>query len=273
MPHRLAAALLCLPLAGTAAAAPEAKLWERWQEHDPDSEATIDHTAWTAFLEDHIQRDPRLKLNRVRYDAVGQADYAALKAYIRELEKIEIGNYNRDEQFAFWLNLYNAVTVDLVLDAYPVDSIRDVGGGLFSKGPWDDKVTTVSGVPLTLNDIEHRILRPIWNDPLVHYGVNCASVSCPNLLEKAYTGENVYELLRENARDYVNSPRGVRIEGSRVVASKIYNWYREDFGGSEAGVISHLRQHAAPALSARLDAVDGIDAYEYDWKLNDATAP
>lgn len=268
MPQRFAA-LFCLALATSAVAAPQAELWERWQANDPDSEASIDHGAWTTFLEQHIQHDPDLKLNRLRYGAVGQADREALKAYIDRLEDVEITKYHPDEQFAFWLNLYNAVTVDLVLDAYPVDSIRDIGGGLFSRGPWDKKVVTVDGVQLSLNDIEHRILRPIWHDPLVHYGVNCASVSCPNLRSQAYTGDEIYPQLRENARAYVNSPRGVRIEGPRVIASRIYQWYREDFGGSEAGVLSHLRRHAAPALSARLDAAVDIDAYVYDWSLND----
>lgn len=269
MPHRILAALLGFCLAGAVAAAPDAEPWPRWRAHDPTSEASIDHGAWTAFLQRYVTHDEALGLNRVRYGAVTDADRAALETYIRKLEDTAIGEYGRDEQFAFWLNLYNAVTVKLVLDAYPVNSIRDIGGGLFGRGPWDDEVTSVAGTPLTLNDIEHRILRPIWNDPLVHYGVNCASVGCPNLLTRAYTAGNVRARLRENARAYVNSPRGVRFEDGKLVVSKIYRWYREDFGGSEAGVISHLRRYAEPALSARLDAAGGIDGYAYDWSLND----
>lgn len=269
MPHRIFAAVLGLCLAAPAAAAPEAEPWDRWRPHDPTSEATVDHGAWTAFLKRYVARDETLDLDRVRYAAVTDADRAALEAYIRRLENTAIADYDRDEQFAFWLNLYNAVTVRLVLDAYPVDSIRDIHGGLFDRGPWDREVTAVADTELTLNDIEHRILRPIWNDPLIHYGVNCASVGCPNLRTRAYTGAEVHMQLRENARAYVNSPRGVRIDDGRVVVSKIYDWYQEDFGGSEAGVISHLRRYAAPALSARLDAADGIDGYAYDWSLND----
>lgn len=270
MTYRILAALAGLGLAGLAGAAPEAELWPRWQAHDPTSEAVIDHGAWNAFLSRYVTQDEALKLNRVRYRAVTDTDRAALDAYIRRLGATEIANYNRDEQFAFWLNLYNAVTTALVLDAYPVKSIRNVGGNLFGRGPWDEEAVTVAGVALTLNDIEHRILRPVWNDPLVHYGVNCASVGCPNLLARAYTGADVHAQLRKNARAYVNSPRGVRFADGRLVVSKLYDWYREDFGGSEAGVISHLRRFAAPALSARLDAAGGIDAYSYDWSLNDA---
>lgn len=269
MPNRMIATLAGLALAGAAAAAPEAEPWPRWQAHDPTSEATIDHGAWTEFLARYIEPDPALGLNRVRYGAVSEADRAALEAYIRRLEDVDIDAHNRDQQLAYWLNLYNAATVRLILEDYPVDSIRDLGG-LFSGGPWDRKVVTVAGTQLTLNDIEHRILRPIWDTPLIHYGVNCASVGCPNLLESAYTGADVHDRLRANARAYVNSPRGVRIEDGRVTASRIYDWYRADFGGSEAGVISHLRRHAAPALSAGLDAAGGIDDYVYDWDLNDA---
>ncbi|MES1942652.1 hypothetical protein PC39_00955 [Salinisphaera sp. PC39] len=269
MPNRLIATLAGLALAGAAAAAPEAEPWPRWKEHDPTSEATIDHGAWSEFLTRYIEPDPALDLNRLRYGAVSKADRAALAAYIRRLEAVDIDAHNRDQQLAYWLNLYNAATVRLILEDYPVDSIRDLGG-LFSSGPWDRKVVTVAGTRLTLNDIEHRILRPIWDTPLIHYGVNCASVGCPNLLKSAYTGAGVYRQLRDNARAYVNSPRGVRIEDGRVTASRIYDWYREDFGGSEAGVISHLRQYAAPALSARLDAAGEVDDYAYDWALNDA---
>lgn len=268
MPHQILAAIIALCLAGAAGAAPEAEPWPRWQAHDPTSEAVIDHGAWKAFLARYVARDEALKLNRVRYGAVGEADRAALAAYIRRLGSVEIANHDRDEQFAFWLNLYNAVTVATVLNAYPVKSIREIGGGLFSRGPWDEEAVVVDGVKLTLNDIEHRILRPIWDDPLVHYGVNCASVGCPNLL--AYTGADVHRRLRENARAYVNSPRGVRFADGRPMVSKIYSWYREDFGGSEAGVISHLRRYAEPSLSARLDAAEGIADYAYDWTLNDA---
>jgi len=260
---------LALGLAAPVLAAPEAKLWKRWTAHEADSEKTIDHSAYTALLQEYIVRDNELALNRFRYSAVTPEDSQALDDYLDRMEGIDISTHNRSVQRAYWTNLYNALTLDLVLKAYPVDSIRDIGGGLFSSGPWNDVVTTVEGVDLTLNDIEHRILRPIWDDPLNHYGVNCASVSCPNLLKQAYTGDNIEGLLRENARDYVNSSRGVRIEDGEVTASKIYEWFQADFGGTETAVINHIRQFAEPALSARLDVIGDIDGYAYDWALND----
>ena len=184
---------------------------------------------------------------------------------------ISVSRLNRAEQMAYWINLYNALTVKVVLDHYPVASIRDIdiSPGLFASGPWGKKLVRIEGRTLSLDDIEHRILRPIWHDGLTHYGVNCASMSCPDLSTQAYTGDNVYTLLRENARDYVNSPAGVRFDDGELVVSSIYDWYGQDFGGNDRAIISHLRRFAAPARSTRLDMRDTIDDYAYDWALND----
>lgn len=266
----LIAAFLLASFSHTALAAPSPDLWKYWSQHAPDNEKTIDHSAFTAFLQANTVKDEKLKLNRIRYGAVSSADKKTLKDYIKALESTKITQYNRGEQQAYWINLYNAVTVELVVDKYPVDTIRDIGGGLFSGGPWDEKLITVEGKAMTLNDIEHRVLRPIWPGPLNHYGVNCASIGCPNLRTEAYTAENLEESLRANAKAYVNSPRGVRFDDGDLQASKIYDWFSSDFGNSEQALISHLRQFAEPALSARLDAASGIDSYYYDWSLNGA---
>jgi len=255
-------------VATSALAAPKAELWARWQTYDEASTATIDHSVFNTFVDRYVaphEHGP----NGVKYADVSESDRAELADYLAAMQKVEIDNYNRDVQRAYWINLYNAATVKLVLDAYPVDSIRDIGGGVFSSGPWDKKVVTVENEKLTLNDIEHRILRPIWHDGMTHYGVNCASVSCPSLRAEAYTGSNVNTALRANARDYVNSPQGVDLAGDHVTLSRIYDWYGQDFGGDTQSIISHLRQFADAGLSSKLDMLDRIDGYAYDWSLND----
>ena len=133
-----------------------------------------------------------------------------LNSYVAGLTAIPISRYNRSEQRAYWINLYNALTVKLVLEHYPIGSIRDIdiSPGLFADGPWKRKLVEVENEVLSLNDIEHRILRPIWRDPLIHYAVNCASVGCPNLLTMAFTAANTDDLLNAAALDYINSPRG-----------------------------------------------------------------
>ena len=198
-------------------------------------------------------------------------DRAALKDYLRRMQSVAVSDLNRNEQLAYWVNLYNALTVDVVLDHYPVDSIRDIdiSPGLFASGPWDAPLVDVEGVELTLNDIEHRILRPVWRDPRIHYVVNCASIGCPDLAPAAYTGATVGPSMQRAAESYVNDPRGVNISGGRVVVSRLYDWFIEDFGGIEAAVIAHLKEHARPDLSRALDAAGALDGTRYDWSLND----
>jgi len=273
----LLALLLCLSTTRAEASflerwlAPDKELWQRWTAHDPTAETRISHTAWTEFLDRYLVVVPDGP-NRLRYGAVSSDDHQRLKAYITSLAQTPIRRFNRDQQFAYWVNLYNALTVDLVLDAYPVDSIRDISGGVFSAGPWDQELVTIEGVALSLNDIEHRILRPIWDDPRIHYAVNCASIGCPDLQPQAFTAETTEPLLNLAARTYINAARGVWFESERLYASSIYNWFREDFGGSEAGILRHLRRYADQDLAARLQRVEAIAGYDYDWSLNNATS-
>ena len=267
------AALLAGATALPAAAAPEADLWPRWQAHDPDATATIDHTAWGDFLDDYlvVRADGA---NLVRYAGVSEADRRALDTYLDKLAGIQISQYSRPVQFAYWVNLYNALTIEVVLDHYPVDSIRDIdiSPGWFSSGPWGAELVEVEGTALTLNDIEHRILRPIWQDPRIHYAVNCASIGCPDLRAEPYTAETLDRQLDAAARGYVNDPRGAELMDGALTVSKIYTWYQEDFDDSDAGVIRHLRQYADADLKAALDGVNEIADSRYDWSLNEAPA-
>ena len=250
--------------------APGRDLWPRWTAHDENSRQTIDHSAYETLLQRYLA-DDGTGLNRFAYADVTAADRAALQRYIAGLSTVEVSRHARREQLPYWINLYNALTLEVVLANYPVRSILDIdiSPGLLAQGPFDKKLAQVEGQPLSLNDIEHRILRPIWNDPRLHYTVNCASVGCPNLQTVAFTSANSARLLADAAKTYVNHPRGVRVAGKSAVASKIYNWFAEDFGGSEAGVLAHLREHAAPALAEGLQGAS-IAGYEYDWALNDA---
>ena len=280
--HRLvrlaAIAVIALPLAGIASFealfAPSADLWPRWQAHDPASTATIDHGSWKGLLETYVSPDAN-GVHRFDYAGVSAADGLELDRYIADLAGLPIDDFGRDEQLAYWINLYNALTVRVVLQHHPVESIRDIdiSPGLFSDGPWDKDLVTVAGEDLTLNDIEHRILRPIWGDPRIHYAVNCASIGCPNLSRMAFTGANTEALLEMAARDYVNSPRGARLENGRLIVSSIYVWFQEDFGGTDDGVIMHLARYAAPDLAARLKSVSALSDHDYDWSLNGAGRP
>lgn len=264
----LVAAVLIAACATASVAAPQAELWPRWEAHDAASRLQIDHSQWGRFLAVYLVSGTPDGVSRVRYAAVDDPGRALLAGYIARLETVPISRHNRDEQIAYWANLYNAVTVRLILDNYPLPSIRDI------RRPWDAKLVTVEGEPLSLNDIEHRIMRPIWNDPRIHYAVNCASIGCPNLLPEPFTGTEWDAQFDRAARAYVNHPRGVDFSNpGRPALSSIYDWYAVDFGGSIAGVVEHLLAYAEPPLASRLAdfAAAGHRTrvrYEYDWALN-----
>jgi hypothetical protein len=263
-------AILALVWSGPAGAAPEAELWPKWQAHDDASTASIDYAAWNRFLQTYVRIGPD-GIARIPYARVAAADRAALRIDLARLSSLPISAYSRREQFAFWVNLYNELTVKLVLDGYPVSSIKDIdiSPGLFSSGPWAKKLIVIEGEVLGLDDIEHRILRPIWRDPRIHYAVNCAALGCPNLQPTAFTAADTEALLDKAARDYVNHSRGATTAGGKLIVSSIYVWYAADFGGTERGAIEHLKHYARPPLAAALAGIDHISGDRYDWALND----
>ena len=272
----LVAVLALVSAAGLSAAlaAPRAELWPRWQAHDPASTAVIDHRDWTRLLQSY-GAEGEDGIVRIGYGRFSEPDKQALKGYIDRLASTAVGSLNRDEQMAYWINLYNALTVDLVLAHYPVSSILkiNISPGFFSIGPWGKKLTAVEGEALSLDDIEHRILRPIWRDPRIHYAVSCASLGCPNLALEAFTAENLERLLEANAIAHVNHPRGARFENGELIVSSIYRWFVADFGGGNAGVLKHLRQYARGELAEKVARNNFIGGDEYDWSINDVKTP
>jgi hypothetical protein len=244
-----------------------------WFKHTPGSAKTVDHAAWDALLKTYVVRGAD-GLNRVAYGKF-KPDHAKLKSYVASLEATDVSALDRPEQFAFWANLYNAKTIDVVLDKYPVKSIKEVslGGGLKSLvggGPWQAKIVKVAGTAMSLDDIENVVMRPTFKDPRVHYAVNCASVGCPNLAAEALTGAKLEAQLDAGARAFVNSPRGLIIAGGKAKASSIYDWFQADFGGSQMAVIAHMKTYAEPVLKTKLEQLSVISGFDYDWTLADA---
>ena len=268
---RGAAALILLLLLGAVAeAAPKAELWPRWQAHDPAATAEIDHSAWAAF-QDRSLVVVEGDANLVAYGAVIPADRAALADYIATLEAVPISAYARDEQMAFWINLYNALVVRLVLDHYPVPSVFEIAGNPGGpEGPWDLQLAAIDGTPVSLHDIQHRILRPIWRDPRVHYALSCGAVGCPNLQPEPFRGDRIEHQLNKAAMAYINDPRCIQVEDDRLIVSSLYGWYKHDFSGTDRTIISHLMAYAEPRLAMTLQRFDRIRPDIFDSRLNDA---
>ncbi|WP_076589934.1 DUF547 domain-containing protein [Vibrio ostreicida] len=243
-----------------AVAAPESDLWSYWNTSNEQNSQVISHNSWQTILDRYLVAQEENTL--FRYKSISEQDHEKLKDYISDLSTLDPRQFSKDEQYAYWVNLYNALTVELIINAYPVSSITQLGR-LFSFGPWGDDIVSITGQDLSLNDIEHRILRPIWNEPRTHYAVNCASLGCPNLQPQAFTANNRELLLEKSANEFINSKKGVQIQGEDLQLSSIYEWFSVDFG-TKAELMSHLIKYR-PELAQK----KGKHRYDYDWSLNE----
>ncbi len=236
----------------------------------PSTQQTIASTnkLWQSLLHTYTMKDPS-GLVCFDYAALKKSpeDMARLANYIAKMQAFKPSRFSRDEALAYWANLYNALTVQIVAKNYPVKSIRQIKSGLFHPGPWRRKLVKVEGRELSLDDIEHGIMRPKFKTPFIHYMVNCASISCPNLKTTPWTAAHLQEDLQKSARNYINSPRGVIIEDGKVQVSSIYKWYAGDFGGP-SHIVQYLQKYANADLRQKLDAHPKIDQYHYNWGLN-----
>jgi len=270
----IAVLLSILLITSTAQAAPKADLWGRWEAHDPDSSLTVDHRTWDALLGKYLVTSDPSGVNLFQYGAVTSLDRTALEMYLDELQAVKVSALSRPEQIAYWINLYNALTVNTILKHYPVNSIRDIdiSPGLFSNGPWGAKLLNIESEEISLNDIEHRILRPIWRDPRIHFAVNCAALGCPNLQDRAYVPEKLDQMLNDSAMRFINHPRGANIdETGRLTLSSIYKWFGEDFGDDLDEILEYIRGYASDELKEKIPTDGKIKVkYRYDWSLNDA---
>ena len=248
-------------------------VWPKWVVHNPLSQTVISHQEWQEFLSRCVITNVE-KINLVDYPHLTEADLVTLNHYITRMSQIQINNYNRNEQLAFWINLYNALTIKIVADYYPISSIQEINisPGLFSVGPWGAHLVTIAGTHLTLDDIQNRIIRPIWNDPRVFYALNNASIGAANLNKEAFQGAKISSQLNNAAYEYINSLRGIQIIEGKLIVSKIYDWFIDDFGGNVDDVIIHLSQYTKGALLSQLQHVNTINSYFYNWHLNSTIA-
>ncbi|NDY42624.1 DUF547 domain-containing protein [Dissulfurirhabdus thermomarina] len=239
-----------------------------WAAAPAAAGADFDHSAFDAALKAHV-------------DAEGLVDYAGMardprfRAYLAALEGADPERLDRAGRLAFWINAYNAVTIDKVIRKRPRKSVREtlVPGVWISTRFFTTRDHVVAGRRLSQDDIEHRILRPVFRDPRVHFALICASMGCPKMPRAAYTAADVDRRLDEEVRRYLASGRGLRVDRRRNVlyVSRIFEWFEEDFGGP-SGVVAFLRKYAPAEARAFLEGSPRIDYLPYDWSLN-AQAP
>lgn len=229
-----------------------------------------EYAKWQHILSQYlvVQED---QANLFKYAEVTKSDQELLAAFIEESSKFKLGEYNSNTQKAFWINLYNAITIKTILDYYPVKSIRhiNISPGIFSIGPWNKKLVTISNVRLSLNNIEHNIIRPIWNDNRIHYLVNCASLGCPDLWPYPIASENIEKTLTKAEYMFINSPRGVRTTRNGISISKIYKWYKNDFISGDTDIIDYLKASLEEPVLTQISIPNIKTNTHYNWSLND----
>jgi len=249
-----AAALVCLALARGAAA-----------------QTTFDHTAFSALLAAHVAN------GIVDYDAFQTAPQ--FPTYLASLAAFDPATLGRDEQLAFWINAYNAYTIQLILSHGERASIRNINksvGFIKGYGPWNEKLARVGGVDYGLDYIEQKIIRPTYREPRVHFALVCAAMGCPPLRSEAYTGAQLEAQLEDQGRIFLlQSPEKNRVDAaaSAVYVSQVFKFrdYQKDFGGSPAAVGKFIAQWYPPGAERTLLESGTWRTFEYtayDWTLN-----
>jgi hypothetical protein len=224
------------------------------------------HPAWDALLRKHVVLLDGGKASRMDYTAMAQ-QRGALKEYLQTVSRVseaEFDAWTRAQRMAFLINAYNAYTVEKILARYPdLRSIWDFGK--FFGNPFRDEFFSLLGRKMSLDGIEHEILRKHYKDPRVHYAVNCASIGCPMLREEAYVAARLEAQLEEQARRFLSDRTRNRWHDGRLEVSKIFDWYKEDFEPREAYFARYAGVLGMPAgANPRLVFLD------YDWTLNDS---
>jgi hypothetical protein len=220
-------------------------------EETEDEMQEADHALWDDLLRGHVSGS-------------GEVDYKGLKSKEGRLDQylnllstnVPDNGSSKAEAMAYWINAYNAFTVKLILKNYPVSSIMNLHGGK----AWDVKWIELDGRKYSLNQIEHEILRKKYPDPRIHFAVNCAAASCPPLMDHAWTAQNLEGALERQTTDFINDNRFNQLEEGKVHLSKIFEWYKGDFGDLLAFVRSYSRQSIGENARVKFN--------EYDWKLN-----
>lgn len=216
----------------------------------PQEVAKPNHQLFSNLLGKYVSRGD------VNYSGFA-TDIKALEEYLNELESAKIDDtWSREDRLVYWINAYNAYTIKLILDNYPLKSITDLEGGK----PWDKKWIPLQGKTLSLNNIENDIIRPRFKEPRIHFAVNCAAKSCPPIANVAYTPATLEALLQVKTEAFINDKNHNQITASSASVSKIFEWYAEDFGDLR----TFLNKYSATTFDGKV----AIQFNEYDWSLN-----
>lgn len=217
-----------------------------------------DHQLWTKLLQTHVDLQ-----GRVNYEGLLN-DRLRLEEYTQALSAHPPGaDWSEQERLAYWINSYNAFTVLLIIDHYPLKTIKEIRAGLpIIDSPWDLKFFKIGTVDFDLNTIEHEILRKQFNEPRIHFAINCASCSCPKLRNEAYESQRLEVQMEEQAKEFVSDPTKNNITASEIKLSKIFSWFENDF--TKSGSINSYLKRYTDDISEEHE----VSYMDYNWSLN-----
>ncbi|HHH50600.1 MAG TPA: DUF547 domain-containing protein [Saprospiraceae bacterium] len=219
---------------------------------DTPKKPAFSHSSWDALLKKNVTSS-----GKVNYKGF-KADLPKLRAYLKLLAKNPVqADWSKNKKMAYWINAYNAYTVKLILDNYPTASITKLEGGK----PWDKKWIKLNGKTYSLNNIENDILRPQFKDARIHFAVNCAAKSCPPILNRAWTVNNLNSNFEKRAKQFINDTKYNQIAADKIKVSKIFEWYASDFGN----LINFLNKYS----NTKINSDAKVEYLDYNWNLNE----
>ena len=220
--------------------------------YNTHSQEIVDHSAWDQILVLNVADN-----GLVDYDGV-TSDVIVFYKYFRYLQNISPkDDWSKEEKLAYWLNVYNATVMKMIVDEYPVNSIHQI------ENPWKQKAFKTQGIRYSLDDIEHGILRK-FGDPRIHFLLNCGSMSSPRLWNRAYTSKNIESALEARTKEFINDPQRNQISLSTVRISQLFEWYEDDFTANNIDIIDFINQYS----TVKIDKTVRKKYITYDWSLN-----
>lgn len=262
--------MLLITALNTAYAEPPAELIEFWDDFEEESGIQVKHAPWQEILDAYLNDQHPSGISRFDYDGVSDSDLEKLREYLSYLQRLDPRQFNKAEAKAYWINLYNAAVVELLVDASKsdtVNSIRELRSGVFAAGPWRRKIFNVTLQDMTLDDIQHGVIRPIWRDHRTHYVLTKGSLGGANMPKTAFNKDNTEALLAAAEEEYLSHPRAVRLNAGDLILSSVFEWYAADFAADNALFLEYLRNNAPANVASPLNAIDET-RFEYDWDLN-----
>ncbi len=218
-----------------------------------NAQSKIDHSLWDQILKENVSDDGLVNYKGFKKDSLKLGEYFLLLSNNTPTEL-----WSKEEKLAYWINAYNAYTVKLIIDNYPIKSIKNI------KNPWGDKFIVINKKKYSLNDIEHKILRKL-EEPRIHFAINCASFSCPLLSNMAYTSQTINERLDTQTKNFINDPNRNIITKTEISISKIFTWFKNDFKTEGKTVSDFINKYS----KVKIDNQPKKGYKDYDWRLNE----